>query len=235
MNIGQLFGLKSHLKPVLAGLKPRAEGPPTIQDGSANALRRQLVQVLFRDSLRRHGIPSTWLDCQMLLVSSRSRGEGMYVRLIVKHWDIRLLTYAVAFQKSLMVDIMRFEPHASQWLYGISWQLEVGDSCPYMQLPDRSVWDDHPKASDVNSDLKHDLEHMFAIRDADMLVRGAEAAAHPLGAYAKTLPQGLPPGAAARPVGAYAKTEPQTLAAEAAARPVGAYAKTEPQTLVKQR
>ncbi len=189
MNIRQLFGLQSHPKPVLAGPKPPDEGPTTIEDGSANALRRQLVQVLVRDSMRRHGIPPAWLDCQMLLVSSRSRGEGMYVRLVIKHWDIRLLTYAVAFQKSLLIDIMRFEPHASQWLYGISWQMDVGDSCPYPKLPDRSVWTAPPKKHDEHSELKQDLERIFAIRDADMLVRGAEAAAHPAGAYAKTQPQ----------------------------------------------
>lgn len=193
MNIQQLFGFKSHRKPVLAGTKPAREGPVTIEDGSPNALRRQLVQVLLRDSMRRHGIPPTWLDCQMLLVSSKSRGEGMYLRIMMKHWDMRLLTYAVAFQKSLLLDITRFEPHAAEWLYGISWQLDVSDnSCPYPDLPDRSVWDEHPKKFDANSQRKHDLERMFAVRDADMLVRGAEAAAHPPGAYAKTEPQRLP-------------------------------------------
>lgn len=191
MNISQLFGLKSRTKPVLAGPQPPAEGPATIEDGSANALRRQLIQVLVRDVMRRHGIPPSWLDCQMLLVSSRSRGEGMYVRLVMKHWDLRLLTYAVAFQKSLMVEITRFEPRASDWLYGISWQLEVGDTCPYPELPDRSVWVEPPKKPGANCEPKQDLERMFAIRDNDMLVRGAEAAAQAAGSYAKTQPQTL--------------------------------------------
>ena len=186
MNFHDLFGLKSRPKPLPAKTRARtraiAEGPPTIEDGSANALRRQLVQVLLRDVVRRHGIPPGWLDCQMLVVSSRSRGEGMYVRLVMKHWDPRLLNYAVAFQKALMVDIMRFEPHAADWLYGISWQLDVGDTCPYQELPDRSVWQEPaqksshepshaptpkpaPKPShepDLQSELKTDLERIFA-------------------------------------------------------------------------
>ena len=189
MDIRQLFGLTSHRKVVLAGTRPKAEGPPTIEDGSINALRRQLIQVLLRDSMRRHGIPAGWMDCQMLVVSSRSRGEGMYVRLVIKHWDIRLLTYAYAFQKSLMVDIKRFEPHATQWLYGISWQLEVADSCPHQELPHRSVWEQHPHPPELSSEVKSDLERMFAARDSDMLLRGAEAASHPAGTYEKTQPQ----------------------------------------------
>lgn len=193
MNFHSLFGLKSHPKPPPAKARAKtiaAEGPPTIEDGSANALRRQLVQVLLRDVMRRHGIPAGWLDCQMLVVSSRSRGEGMYVRLVMKHWDPRLLNYAVAFQKALMVDIMRFEPHAADWLYGISWQLEVGDSCPYMELPDRSAWEEPSQKPDPQIELKTDLERIFAIRDSDMLMRGEEAA-RPARAYAKTEPQKL--------------------------------------------
>lgn len=190
MNIRHLFGLESHSKPAPVSTRPPHEGPATIEDGSANALRRQLIQVLLKDSMRRHGIPAHWMDCQMLLVSSRSRGEGMYLRIIIKHWDMRLLTYSLAFQKSLMMDITRFEPHADRWLYGISWQMDCADSCPYTSLPDRHVWEDHPVPALAGGDLKQDLAHIFAIRDADMLVRGAEAA-YPVGTYDKTQPQAL--------------------------------------------
>jgi hypothetical protein len=118
------------------------DNPLTIEDGSDNATRRQLVQVLLRDALRKYGIPLRWIDCQVMLVSSRSRGPGMYVRLVVRQWDDRLLNYAHAFQTALMVEITRFEPQASQWLHGISWQLEVGDSCPYLTMPEKAFWSD---------------------------------------------------------------------------------------------
>lgn len=114
----------------------------TIEDGSDDATRRQLVQVLLRDALRKYGIPLRWIDCQVMLVSSRSRGPGMYVRLVVRQWDDRLLNYAHAFQTALMVEITRFEPQAAQWLHGISWQLEVGDTCPYLTMPEKAFWSD---------------------------------------------------------------------------------------------
>jgi hypothetical protein len=195
LSLQHLFGIKSHAhaKPAHAASEPPREGPATIEDGSANSLRRQLIQVLLKDSMRRHGIPIHWLDCQMLLVSSASRGEGMYLRIIMKQWDLRMLTYALAFEKSLMVDITRFEPHASDWLYGISWQFEVGDGCPYKGLPDRHLWESHPvkRPGAPSGEINHDLARMFAIRDADMLMRGADAA-YPAGNYDKTQPQALP-------------------------------------------
>ena len=121
------------------------DNPLTIEDGSENATRRQLVQVLLRDVLRRSGIPAHWIECQMMLVSSRTRGAGMYVRLVVKHWDDRLLNYAFAFQSELTRDLARFEPKAADWLHGISWELDVGDTCPYSSLPDKSFWQDADK------------------------------------------------------------------------------------------
>ena len=144
--ISRLFGLRSPStrgkaeKPGFEVSRLQEEPPATIEDGSDNALRRQLVHVLLRDVLRRHGIPATLIECQMLVVSSRSRGPGMYIRLVLKQWDERLVRYAFAFQKALMADIQRFEPQAAEWLHGVSWQFEFGGSCPYAELPDKSFW-----------------------------------------------------------------------------------------------
>jgi hypothetical protein len=123
------------------------ENPATIEDGSDNALRRQLVHVLLRDVLRRHGVPSALIECQMLVVASRSRGPGMYVRLVLRQWDERLVRYAFAFQKALMADILRFEPTAAEWLHGISWQFEFEGTCPYAELPEKSFWQSPAEAN----------------------------------------------------------------------------------------
>jgi len=148
--------------------------PSTLEDNSNNAMRRQLVQVLMRDVLRRHAIPPQWLECQMLVVSSRSRGTGLYARLIIKHWDQRLMNHAQAFQRALLTDIEHFEPNASDWLHGISWQLEMGDSCPYTSLPDKAFWLAPAKKpapgaqASEESNAHKDLESLFLIRDKEL-------------------------------------------------------------------
>lgn len=140
--IKTLFGGSSHGTAVKRAPVSSRDNPLTIEDGSDNATRRQLVQVLLRDALRKYGIPPRWIDCQMLLVNSRSKGPGMYVRLVVREWDERLMDYAFAFQNALMVEITRFEPQAAQWLHGISWQLDLAETCPYRSMPDKSYWAD---------------------------------------------------------------------------------------------
>ncbi len=162
------------------------DNPAAIQEGSENSGRRHLVQVLMGDLLRRHGIPPAWIDCQMMLVSSRTKGAGMSIRLVVQHWDERLMNYASALQQALLADINRFEPHAAHWLQGISWQLEVSGSCPYTTLPAPDFWLAPPAETLPNSTPEPEpeqqqprprakrqvepintlaLERLFAIRD----------------------------------------------------------------------
>lgn len=160
------------------------DNPLTIEDGSENATRRQLVQVLLRDVLRKSGIPSEWIECQMLLVSSRSRGRGMYIRLVITHWDARLLNYAFAFQQMLMSDIERFEPNAEEWLHGVSWQLDVEGQCPFTELPDKSFWEVaekkvsktavHPRQAGQDSTPADKLHHAFAERDKQLEAQASQ-------------------------------------------------------------
>ena len=111
-----------------------------LHDGSETANRGQLVQVLLRDLVRKSGIPQGWIQCQIQVMNSRTRGQGIYVRLVVKHWDERLMKYAFAFQKTLLTEIVQFEPRAASWLQGIAWQLEVASTCPVTQLPGPEFW-----------------------------------------------------------------------------------------------
>ena len=134
---------KASLSAPAASRSERADShdnPHTIEDNSDNATRRQLVQMMLRDGLRKHGIPPGWVECRILLVNSRSRGQGLYLNLVMRQWDMLLLTYAHAFQQQLLSAITEFEPQASVWLHGISWELDVGDTCPYLDMPDPSIW-----------------------------------------------------------------------------------------------
>ena len=112
----------------------------TLLDGSETAIRGQLVQVLLRDLVKKSGMPYGFVQCQIQVMNSRSRGNGIYVRLVVKDWDERLMKYAFAFQKALLTNIVQFEPKASSWLQGLAWQLEVADTCPLKVLPGPEFW-----------------------------------------------------------------------------------------------
>ena len=117
------------------------ESEPTTEPGSSrNAPRRELVQVILRDCMRRHGIPSAWIDCRILSVVSRKSTSGMHVQLLVRDGVDRLLTYVPAFQSSFMDEISRFDPRVQDWLFSVSWQFENFTAATSTRMPDPGVW-----------------------------------------------------------------------------------------------
>lgn len=141
-----LFRMLFKRQPVAPKFKT-SDAPSTLQSGSEAANRQQLVLIALRDLLRRNAIPAHLLDCQTLLVTSRSRGPGLYVHLVVRHWDERLLRYMQAFQTELKERIVRFDPKAINWVHGIAWDFNATGNCPYPALPPKSTWDDDQKPS----------------------------------------------------------------------------------------
>ncbi|KQT07608.1 hypothetical protein [Ramlibacter sp. Leaf400] len=144
------------------------------------AVRRELVQVTLRETMRRHAVPSDWMEVRMLPVVTSKGKSGMHVQLVVKQGQGSLLGYIPAFQSGFMAEIEKFEPRAWDWLFSISWQFaaitasnggeEAAGSwqaaspvtAPAPARPERQVEDD---------DVAQDLKALFAIRDAAMKPR----------------------------------------------------------------
>ena len=165
-----------------AGLERQAETTALDVDPQA-VTRRELVRMLTRDSLRFSGIPDGWIESQVLLELGRGGQALIHLRLVVKHWDERLLQYAVAFQRRLRAEVERFEPGAREWLLSITWQYEVDDQCPFVLMPDPSVWapagaaavrpastaaEVPSAASREEAEMQADLARLFAVRDAHL-------------------------------------------------------------------
>lgn len=170
----------------------------TTELSSKNAPRRELVQVVLRDTMRRHGIPSDWIECRILSVMSKRRGPGMHVQLVVRQGDDRLLTYVHAFQESFLREVEKFEPKADEWIFSLSWQFEGKPLQTHKEMPPPSTWGKMggrplapaapaapapapvaaPRASE-DAELEQDLKALFAIRDAVLKDNVADEDDHP--------------------------------------------------------
>lgn len=144
------------------------------QAGSSNAPRRELVQVVMRDTMRKHGIPSDWMECRILSVVTRKRLSGMHVQFIVAQGQPRLLEFVHAFQESFWEEIEKFEPRARDWLFSLAWQFDAPTARGARAAPEAEGWEDgdtqpHDEPPD---ELASDLQALYAIRDAALQQSG---------------------------------------------------------------
>ena len=109
-------------------------------DESRNAPKRELVQVMLRDTMRKHGIPSDWIDCRILSTATRTRRAGLHVQFIVKEAHERLLHYVFAFEESFMREMVRLDPRVADWLLSVSWEFDNALVPQKGAMPDPKAW-----------------------------------------------------------------------------------------------
>lgn len=108
---------------------------------SRNAPRRELVKLVLRETMRKHGIPSDWIDCRALSVLTRQHKSGMHVQFMVRKADQQLLPYVHAFQESFWEQILRMDPHARDWLFSVGWEFYGKAQQGFSGMPDPTSWD----------------------------------------------------------------------------------------------
>ncbi|MBK0391826.1 hypothetical protein [Ramlibacter algicola] len=139
--------------------RPSQSQPPT-------DMRRELLRLALRQSLIRNGIPVHWIGVEA--IEMPVPGAPLHVRLVVQHWDERLLRHAIAFQDDLEQRLLAVDPLARTWLRGFSWQYEWPDGVPRPSLPDPSTWADaagsaQRPAAPVRA--REELDRLLASRD----------------------------------------------------------------------
>ena len=146
------------------------------------ASRRELVKLVLRETMRRHAVPSDWIECRLLPVVTSNRRTGLHVQLVVKQGQGNLLRYIPAFQSSMMAEIEKFDARAWDWLLSISWQFAGITATTGGDLPGDGEWQmgqsrsgalgpaggapSAPATPAVDDDVAEDLKALFAIRDA---------------------------------------------------------------------
>lgn len=104
---------------------------------SASRRRKDLLRTVLREVLTRTGIPQEWVSAEMLRSESPRRGDGIHVRFLVRHWSMRVLEHAPAFEREFTQRALMLDPQARDWIHGFSWQfsLQDPDSAPPLPHP----------------------------------------------------------------------------------------------------
>lgn len=113
--------------------------PPSVRPHAD--IQRELVRVVLKDTLRRHGIPSEWLACEVQTINPNAKNEELHIQLVLVQWHELLLRYAPALEIQLLRGLDRFEPavnHAQKCT--ITWRFAPECGCPFTVLPPPVVW-----------------------------------------------------------------------------------------------
>lgn len=175
---------------------PRSHSHPSTQGAASSpqSVRKELVRVAARDTLHHNGIPADWIRVEPLTMAAPSREPGVHVRLVVLHWDPRLMLHAISLQENLAKRIVVLDPLCERWLMGVSWQFDLKHDPGLPPLPHPGSWTAPPPKVEVlapsrveaepadqgadvisgptrigktSSEAKRDLERMLGERDAD--------------------------------------------------------------------
>ena len=104
-------------------------------------IQRELVRVVLKDTLRRHGIPSEKLACEVNTVANGPGGEELHIQLVMMQWHELLLRYAPALEIQLLRGLDWSEPtvdHAKKCT--ITWRFSPECGCPFTVMPPPVVW-----------------------------------------------------------------------------------------------
>ena len=107
---------------------------------SKNAPRRELVRLVLRETMRKHGIPSDWMDCRSLSVLTKQHKSGMHVQFLVFQGDHQLLKWVHAFQENFWENILRTDPSATEWLFSVGWEFYGKSIQGFDVMPEPTSW-----------------------------------------------------------------------------------------------
>ncbi|WP_158290170.1 hypothetical protein [Ramlibacter sp. WS9] len=163
------------------------------QPAASQARHRELIQVVLRDSMGKHAIPSDWMECRILSVATPQGRSGVHVQLIVRQGEESLLKFVLPFQETFWRQLEKVEARPREWLFSLAWQFDgdhganggivvpaaaaaaAEDWCEDTQPPEH---DTQPPDTTDNTDttvtwiddtedqLASDLQALYAIRDA---------------------------------------------------------------------
>jgi hypothetical protein len=102
-------------------------------------LRKQLMKVVLRDTLRKTGLPPDWLGGETKVITMPNGEIKIELQLSVQIDEPRFLTYLTAFQADFLRRLFAIEPGAEDWFFAFTWRLR-NDPVFEVAMPAPEYW-----------------------------------------------------------------------------------------------
>nr|WP_295768446.1 hypothetical protein [Rhodoferax sp.] len=144
-------------------------------------IQRELVRVVLKDTLRRHGIPFDWLACDVVTITHGPNVEELHIQLMLLQWHELFLRYAPALEHQLLRGLDRFEPAVDHSKYSISWRFSPDCGCPFTVMPPPLVWSHETPSEPVAEEPTSVLDRRHARRPPKTAAQAPKAPSTPPG------------------------------------------------------
>lgn len=143
---------------------PVSVSPHSLQHNSD--VRRELIRVVLKDTLRHHAIPLSWLACEVTAIARAPGEEELNIQLVVMKWNEQLLRYAPALQQQFLLGLDRFDPSVDHSKYSVSWRFSPDCGYPFSKMPIPKVWL-RSESSPLNEEPLSILDRRHSKRPSD--------------------------------------------------------------------
>lgn len=121
------------------------KAPPTAASASTSTTRqtteqRELVRMALHDTLRKHGLQSGSITCDILPAPAGTKDAATLVLLNVVQWHDALMDYAPALEQELRKTIERIDSSPVPATYNFAWKFAPECGCPHASMPRPDTW-----------------------------------------------------------------------------------------------
>lgn len=118
-----------------------SDGAGASGSGSRDAveMRRGLLRMVLRDTLRMTGIPADWIQGHAMVGREPDGVVHVYWQLVVRQWSDDLARLLPLLESRLRAELSLYESDVQDWLRGVSWQFDLGDY-PHHVFPAPAHW-----------------------------------------------------------------------------------------------
>ena len=113
---------------------------PISEPPKSHDKQREMIRLALSGVLRRHGIPSQWLGCEVNPVALLGVADVVMIQLVIHKWHDGLVQYAPALQSELMKEIHLFDKNFFEPESLLVWKFAPDCGNPNVKLPEPGYW-----------------------------------------------------------------------------------------------
>ena len=107
---------------------------------SLSAMKREMIRLALKDTIKVFGIPPDWIQCYVVEGSEKADGKNTYIILEMQCWNENLLRYSHLIAENFLKRIGFYMADVDISNFHASWGYSTKCQSPYSVMPEMDLW-----------------------------------------------------------------------------------------------